>query len=531
MIIRLFWGISVALIVLDIILYQTYHHIADTLFWIIFPFIALGLYDLIQTKNNVLRNYPVIGHLRYLLLAIRPQIQQYYIETNIGGRPFSRQERYMVYARAESKLDALPFGTQRNVHELGFDSINHSMMPQKAHASEAKITVGGPDCKKPYHAYRLNISAMSYGALSKNAVMALNKGAKIGGFYHNTGEGGLSPYHLKYGGDIVWQIGTAYFGCRTLEGNFDQDKFKEKANRDEVKMVEIKLSQGAKPGHGGLLLKEKITPEIARIRGVPMGEDCVSPPAHTAFNTPKTLLAFIKQLRDLTDGKPIGFKLCVGSRIEFLSICKAMLKYKIYPDFITVDGAEGGTGAAPAEFTDYVGVPLDEGLVFVHNVLVGCGLRSKIRLIASGKIISGFDVICKLALGADICNSARGMLFSIGCIQSRKCHNNKCPTGVTTVDPNRFRALNVNAKAPRVASFHKNTIESFLEILGAAGLSRVSDLSPGHIYRRTGTTSVSHYDEIYDFLKPKALLGKKLPDSYKEYWDKASADYFCHFAQ
>ncbi len=525
---RLFYLISILVFAIIIGLSFAWPNILYSLI-ILIPIFLLGIYDILQKESNILRLFPLVGHLRYWLQDIRPQIQQYFIETNTDGTPFSREDREMVYQRATKTLDTLPFGTQRDVHAPGFDSINHSLSPKVVPQSEARIIVGGPQCEKPYDASRLNISAMSFGAISKNAVRALNRGAKMGDFAHNTGEGSLSPYHLQEGGDIIWQIASAYFGCRTKEGRFDDEVFKKKSRLANVKMIEIKLSQGAKPSHGGVLPAVKISPEIAKIRGVEMGKDCISPATHPEFSTPKGLLEFVVRLRELSDGKPVGFKLCIGSREEFLGICKAMLETGIYPDFITVDGAEGGTGAAPVEFTDFIGVPLNEGLVFVRNALVGTGLREHIRIIASGKIISGFDMISKFALGADMCNSARGMMFSLGCIQARRCNKNTCPTGVTTQKPDRVYALDVDDKAPRVRNFHDATIESALDVLGAAGLDRISDLTPNYLYRRVDNAKVLHYDEIYHFLEPGQLLREEnLPAPLKDAWIKSHADRFCH---
>lgn len=525
MIRRLFWLVSLIIFILIGFLLEISDDFLILLF-IFVPIFLLGLYDINQKKRSILRLYPVVGHLRFWLQAIRPQIQQYFIETDQNGSPFSREERELVYNRATKGNDKLPFGTQRDVHAIGFDSINHSIVPKKVSHEETRLLIGAYQCKQPYLASRLNVSAMSYGALGSTAIRALNRGAKLGNFAHNTGEGGLSPYHLMEGGDLIWQLGTAYFGCRTLDGKFNPTLFSERAQLPQVKMIEVKISQGAKPAHGGILPAAKITQEIAEIRNVKMGEDCLSPPAHTAFNTPVELLEFLAHLRDLSNGKPVGFKLCIGSRQEFFSICKAMLKTNLYPDFITVDGAEGGTGAAPVEFSDFVGVPLNEGLVFVHNALVGIGLRDKIKVIASGKVISGFDLICKIALGADMCNSARGMMFALGCIQARKCHTNKCPTGITTQDPLRVLAIDVDDKSKRVANYHAATIDSFLEILGAAGLEHVKDLTPAHIYRRTGTAEVKHYDEIYAFLEAQQILKGNINQELLKAWDLASADYF-----
>ncbi len=499
-----------------------------TIILTLFSLIGVGIYDIFQKRYNILRIYPIIGHLRYILLAIRPQIRAYFIESDQDGRPFSREDRFSVYSRAEKANDTVPFGTQRDVNKPGFSSIHHSLRPVVTSETESRIIVGNEQCKKPYSASRINISAMSFGAISKNAVRALNRGAKIGRFAHNTGEGGLSSYHLIEGGDIIWQIGTGYFGCRTKDGNFDANQFKNKSKNKAVKMIEIKLSQGAKPSHGGILPAEKVTKEIAEIRGIPMGKDCVSPPAHTAFSTPKGLLQFVKEVRDLSGGKPTGFKLCIGDKCEFMAIVKAMLETQIYPDFITVDGAEGGTGAAPMEFADFIGLPLNEGLPFVHSVLKGAGLRKHIRIIASGKIISGFDIITKLALGADMCNSARGMMFSLGCVQSRRCHLNTCPTGVATQKPSRMYALDVDNKAPRVANFHDAIIKAMLDILGASGLTKIKDLKPWHVYYRTGVAEVQTYSELYTFMKEGQLLGddKDIPDEFKTIWKKSSANCF-----
>lgn len=489
------------------------------------PLFLLGMYDTLQREHNILRNYPVWGHWRYLLLSIRPMIQSYFIETSQEGRPFSHEERFMVYSRSEHTIETMPFGTRRNLQAVGAVWMVHSLAPKSVKSTTTRTKIGGDQCRQPYFASRLNISAMSYGALSSNAVRALNRGAQLGNFYQNTGEGGLSPHHLREGGDVVWQIGTALFGCRTEDGRFDPDQFVAKSKHPHVKMIEVKMSQGAKPSHGGILPAAKITQEIAEIRGIKMGQDCVSPPVNPECRTPIQLLQFIDTLRELSGGKPVGFKLCVGLGREFMSICKAMLKTGIYPDFITVDGAEGGTGAAPVEFSNNLGMPLNDGLMFVHNCLVGIDLRDKIKVIASGKIISGFDIAVKLALGADLCNSARGMMFSIGCLQSLRCNDNTCPTGVATQDPSRAYALNVRDKAPNVYNFHKATINSFLEFIGAAGLESPDDLKPWHIFRRISESQALHYDEIYDFLSPGQLLkAKNLPEYYKEQWEFATAD-------
>jgi len=493
---------------------------------IIVPFILIGIHD-IFTTHNVLRLYPVIGHLRYMLEFVRPEIQQYFIATNLSGRPFNRQQRDLVYQRAQAERDTQPFGTQYDVEsEIGYDLLYHSMAPVEASTECERIMVGGPQCKKPYNASRLNISAMSFGALGKNAVLALNKGAKLGGFAHNTGEGGLSDHHLAGGGDIIWQIGTAYFGCRTKDGNFDSKQFKEKANLDVVKMIEIKISQGAKPSHGGVLPAAKITKEISRIRGVPMGQDCISPPGHKTYSTPEELCHWIAELRELTGGKPIGFKLCVGIRKEFMGICKAMLKTGIYPDFITVDGAEGGTGAAPVEYSNRFGTPLHEALVFVDSCLLGTNLRDKIRIIASGKRITGYHIIAAMALGADMCNMARPMMFALGCIQSLRCHANTCPTGVTTQDPRRQVAIDVERKHIRVANYHHASMHAFMDMLGAMGLDRPDKLLPTHIYRRVSDETVKTYEEIYHYLQSGELLTDNIHPVYAKDWALARSEHF-----
>lgn len=494
---------------------------------IIIPLLLVGLYDILQRSRNILRNYPLWGHWRYILLSIRPMIQQYFIATNLSERPFNMENRELVKERATQTLDSLPFGTQRDVRSLNYEWMNHSIAPKKPDEETARITIGNEQCSQPYSASRLNISAMSYGALSSHAIRALNRGAKEGQFYHNTGEGGLSHYHLREGGDIVWQIGTGCFGCRASDGGFDPKQFEEKAQLDAVKMIEIKISQGAKPSHGGILPADKITPEIAKIRGIPMGEDCLSPPHHPGFSTPRELLHFVKQLRELSGGKPTGFKLCIGQPSEFMGICKAMLATGIYPDFITVDGSEGGTGAAPVEFSNYLGTPLNDAIILVRNCLVGIGAKDKIKIISSGKIITGFDINLKLALGADLCNSARGMMFALGCVQSLRCNKNTCPTGVATQDPGRIYSLNIDDKAPRVQHFHKATIDSFLEVLGAAGLRRAEDLQPRHVYRRISPHEAKHYDEIYTFLNPGQLANEdNLPTQYSQEWQLAEVDRF-----
>ena len=492
---------------------------------LIIPLVALGIYDISQHRHALLRNYPVIGHMRYVLESIRPEIQQYFVESNTDGQPISLEFRSLVYQRAKGVRDTRPFGTQFDVYHDGYEWITHSISPHPVVDHHPRVLFGEQTCAKPYLASPLNISAMSFGALSQNAIMALNKGAKIDDFAHNTGEGGITPYHLKYGGDLIWQIGTGYFGCRSKEGKFDPRLFVKNATRDIVKMIEIKLSQGAKPGHGGILPSAKVTAEIAEIRNVPIGKDVISPPAHSAFSNPTELLFFVKKLRDLSGGKPVGFKLCIGSKIEFLSLCKAMLETGITPDFITIDGSEGGTGAAPIEMTNSVGTPLREGLAFVHNALTGCGIRNKVRLIASGKALSAFHIVRLLALGADTVNSARAMMFALGCIQSRNCNNDHCPTGVATQNPARFQALDVDDKAQRVANYHNAMIVNLVELLAAAGMEHLEQVKPHHIYRRISGPKIKHYGELYTFLKTDALLNEnQLPEDWKMNWDLATAD-------
>ena len=493
---------------------------------LLIPFILIGIYDLTIAKHNVLHNYPVIGHMRYMLEFISPEIRQYFVETNESGRPYNRITRDLIYARANDADDTLPFGTQYDLMNVGYARANHSLAPKPPIEENGRVLVGGPACKQPYDASRLNVSAMSFGALSSNAIRALNAGAKIGNFAHNTGEGGLSPYHLQEGGDIFWQIGTGYFGCRTKDGNFDNAMFRDNANKPSVKMIEIKLSQGAKPSHGGVLPAAKVDEEIARIRGVEPHKDVISPPAHTAFSTPIELLEFVQTLRDETNGKPVGFKLCIGNKSEFLAICKAMIETGIQPDFITIDGAEGGTGAAPVEYSNRLGIPVNEGLVFARNALIGIEKRDEIRLIASGKVATGFDMIEKLALGADMCNAARAMLFSIGCIQSLKCNTNKCPTGIATQDATRAKAVNVEEKRHKVANFHRRTVESYLDMLGAMGHTSADELHPSSIMRRIGNEREEDYAHLYPELRAGNLLGKKIHPDYADDWARADAKSF-----
>jgi len=484
---------------------------------IIVPIIIVGIYDMLQTKHSITRNFPVFGHIRFLLEEIRPEIYQYFIESDTNGTPFDRQNRSVVYQRAKKEDDTRPFGTELDVYQNGYEWLNHSIaaIDHTKLNLDPRVTVGGPQCEQPYSASVFNISAMSFGSLSENAILALNHGAKIGGFAHNTGEGGLSNYHLQPGGDIIWQIGTGYFSCRHKDGTFDYDAFAQRAVLPQVKMIEIKLSQGAKPGHGGILPAAKVTPEIAKIRLVEMGEDVISPPAHSAFGNPMELMAFIKKLRQLAEGKPIGFKLCLGHKSEFLAICKAMVKTGIYPDFITVDGGEGGTGAAPLEFSNSVGMPLREALAFVYDALTGFNLKKHIKLIASGKVATGFDLVKNFALGADMCNSARGMMFALGCIQALECNTNTCPTGVATQDKGLMKGLVVEDKKTRVANFHKATVESAIHMIGAAGLQHPDDLHRMFIYRRISSSEIQTYGELFPYIPKGSLLDTPYPSIFE----------------
>jgi len=479
-------------------------------FILIAPLILVGVSDIFQKKHTIKNNFPIIGRARYLLENIRPEIMQYFVETDTEGAPINRMFRSLVYQRAKKTNDTVPFGTQMDVYKVGYEWLDHSMyacnyIDVNPHP---RVTVGGSDCKKPYSASLLNISAMSFGSLSQNAVLALNKGAKKGSFAHNTGEGGISPYHLENGGDLIWQIGTGYFGCRTKDGNFCADTFAKKATTDSVKMIEIKISQGAKPGHGGILPAIKNTKEIAAIRDVTAHTDILSPPSHSAFSTPEGLMSFIKLLREKSEGKPIGFKLCVGQKEEFIDLCKAMISTGIKPDFITVDGGEGGTGAAPIEFSNSLGMPLRDGLAFVVDTLMGFDLKKDIKIIASGKVFSGFHIARVIALGADMVNSARAMMLSIGCIQAMQCNNNTCPVGVATQNKSLMKGLDVESKSERAANFHHVTLHSFSELIAATGVANPADLKRNHINRRISMNTVLKYNEIF----PYTEVGSLIPD-------------------
>jgi glutamate synthase domain-containing protein 2 len=491
------------------------------------PLTLIGLRDVFQRKHTILRNYPIAGHFRYLLESIRPEIQQYFVERFDDGRPFSREQRSIVYQRAKGELDTSAFGTQHDVYLAGAEWLEHSIdVPKHLDEGENRIKIGNHQCKQPYNASRFNISAMSYGSMSKTAIESLNWGAKLGGFFHNTGEGGISPYHKKHGGDLCWQIGTGYFGCRSADGTFNEKMFEEKSRDEQVKLIELKLSQGAKPGHGGMLPGAKVNQEVADIRAVEVGKDVNSPPTHSAFSGPKGLVRFIKHLRELSGGKPVGFKLCLGKKHEFFSVCKAMIELDIYPDFITVDGAEGGTGAAPREFSNSLGTPLNDGLNFVHNALVATGIREKIVLICSGKVVDAFNLVSKFSLGADICNSARGMMFAIGCIQALRCNSNNCPAGVATQDPKLYKLVDVDSKSKRVANYHRKTLEEMEHLITASGVTRIRDIKKYHIKRRIGPGKVMNYEELYPKLVSNSLIDGTYSGRWRKIWDEASSDTF-----
>jgi glutamate synthase domain-containing protein 2 len=493
---------------------------------------ALGTVDLLQRRSTLRRNYPLLAHFRYGLETIGPEMRQYFIQSDTAEVPFSREQRALVYQRSKHASDVRPFGTLHDVYGTDYEWINHSLAPADIDGHDFRITVGA-GCAQPYSASVFNISAMSFGALSAAAIRALNAGAARGGFYHDTGEGSISPYHREGGGDLVWELGSGYFGCRDDEGRFSEERFAAQARDPQVKMIEVKLSQGAKPGHGGVLPAAKLTAEIAATRGVPMGRDCISPARHSAFSTPLELLQFVARLRALSGGKPTGFKLAVGHPWEWFGIAKAMQEHaetspELLPDFIVVDGAEGGTGAAPAEFVDHVGVPLHEGLMLVHNTLVGLGLRDRVRIGAAGRITSAFDIARTLAMGADWCNAARGFMFALGCIQSLSCHTNRCPTGIATQDPARWKHLDVTDKAARVQAFHQHTVMALRDLLCAAGLSHPDQLGPEHILRRISPTEVRSLAAVYRYLQPGDLLGGRLPEHavFRDFWQQARSDAF-----
>ncbi|HLR36849.1 MAG TPA: FMN-binding glutamate synthase family protein [Chitinophagaceae bacterium] len=513
---------------LILLIFGYFFHWVFWLFILFGPIILLGLYDMVQPHHTIRRVYPFLGRFRYLMEDLRPKVYQYFVESDTDGKPINRVDRSTIYQRAKRDLDTQPFGTQYNTYQEGYEWLAHSVNPVDFHKlnKSPRVNFGGKQCTKPYSASILNVSAMSFGALGANAVEALNAGAKIGNFAHNTGEGGISPYHLKPGGDIIWQIGTAYFGCRKDNGEFDPDLFKKKSRYEQVKMIEIKLSQGAKPGHGGILPGVKNTVEIAETRHVKPYETVYSPTFHTAFTNPVELMEYVQELRNLCGGKPVGFKLCVGRQSEVYAMCKAMIETGIYPDFITVDGGEGGTGAAPPEFSNTIGMPFMDGLSFVHNTLVGFNIRDKMKLIGSGKILTGFHIARAMALGADTCNSARAMMLSLGCIQSLLCNTNKCPTGITTQDKSRQKGLVVEEKKIRVANYHDDTVSSCVELTSALGFSDPHEITRGHVFRRVFMNTVKTFEEIYPSWSPGYLLHENEihNDQVKQDLDKAKTD-------
>jgi glutamate synthase domain-containing protein 2 len=488
---------------------------------------TIGLVDLAQKHSTLRRNYPLLAHIRYFFEYVRPMLRQYVVESDNEEVPFSNVQRTIVTQRAKNVLDVRPFGTELDVYAERYEWINHSIAPSRIESHDFRVVVGGPECTQPYSASVFNISAMSFGAISPNAIRALNEGARRGGFYHDTGEGSLSSYHRENGGDIVWELGSGYFGACERAGVFSEARFAEKAHLAQVKMIELKLSQGAKPGHGGVLPAPKVTAEIAATRGVAMGEDCISPARHSTFDTPEGLLRFIARLRELCGGKPTGFKMALGHPWEWFGIAKAMRTTGILPDFIVVDGGEGGTGAAPLEFTDHVGVPLREALMIVHNTLVGLDLRDKVRIGAAGKVVTAIDIARTLALGADWCNAARGFMFALGCIQSQTCHTDRCPTGVTTQDPRRWKHLDVLGKAARVRNFHENTLIALKELVQASGLAHPAELGPEHLIRRVSSTEVRSLATLYKFVQPGELIdGVSEHAVFQRFWKDARPDTF-----
>lgn len=496
--------------------------------WILVAFVVLlgvvAVYDVLQRRHSILRNYPVLGHLRFVLESIRPELQQYFIERNYDGRPYDRDTRSAIYQRAKGIKEEQPYGTERDLNVVGYEFLVHTIAPVDPLPEPPRVRIGGPGCTKPYDMALLNVSAMSFGSLSAHAIEALNRGAAQGGFAHDTGEGAISPYH-RNGGDLVWEIGSGYFGARTKDGGFDEREFADKAADDQVKMVSLKLSQGAKPGIGGVLPGAKVTEEIARTRDIPVGEKCISPAYHRVFSTPRELVQFVGHFRDLAGGKPAGFKLCVGSRADVLAICKAMVEEGVTPDFIIVDGAEGGTGAAPLEYEDHVGMPLTEGLMTVHNALVGVGVRDRVRIGASGKVSSGIDIVKRVIQGADYTNAARAMMQAVGCIQSQRCHTNHCPVGVATQDPKRQRALHVPTKTDRVVRYQAAVVEQALQVIASMGLTSFDELRPHMLRRRIGHGQVASYAELFDHLAPGQLLDAP-PDTWARDWELADPDRF-----
>ena len=491
------------------------------------PLALLGTWDIVQTKHSILRNFPILGHIRFLMESIRPEIFQYFVEADTAGRPYDRTLRTVIYERAKGDLDDKPFGTELDVYQTEYEWLNHSIAPRPKATEPFRVTIGNDQCAHPYNASVLNISAMSFGALSAHALLAMNKGAKMGNFYHDTGEGGVSPYHKRYGGDLVWEIGSGYFGCRDDHGHFNPELFQEQSRDDQVKMVEIKVSQGAKAGHGGVLPGPKVSLEIAQTRNVPAGVECISPAYHTAFSTPIELIEFVQQLRELSGGKPAGFKLAIGRPTEFMSICKAIRETGIYPDFIVIDGAEGGTGAGPIEFLNHLGMPLTDGLVFATNCLRATGIRDKIKVGCSAKIATAFSMASRIGLGADWCNAARAFMFAVGCIQAQRCQTNRCPVGVATQDPKLFRAIDVDSKAERVKRFHEGTLNSLAQVVAAAGLDHCDQFGRHHFMRRVSPTEIQRFIDVYPRFEDGELLdGKSHNKQYNDYWNRAKSTEF-----
>ncbi len=526
------WLFSGIALLASLVLLWLYPLLGTTPALIFAALTLLGALDFFQKKQAIRRNYPIMAHFRFLFEAVRPEVRQYFLESDTEEIPFSRAQRSLVYQRAKNVIDKKAYGTLTNVYEEHYEWINHSIGTVSIKDPDFRVMIGEGQCSQPYSLSVYNISAMSFGALSANAILALNKGAKLGGFAHDTGEGSISRYHREHGGDLIWEIGSGYFGCRNPDGSFNAERFAENARDPQVRMVEIKLSQGAKPGHGGILPAAKVTAEIAAARGVAAGEDCVSPASHSAFSTPVEFMHFIARLRELSGGKPVGFKLCIGHPWEFFAICKAMLKTGITPDYIVVDGAEGGTAAAPVEFIDHLGTPMNEGLVLVHNTLIGLNLRDRIKIGAAGKIVSGFDIARTMALGADWCNSGRGFMFALGCIMAQTCHSGRCPTGVATQSWLRQRALDPADKANRVYYFHHNTLKALAEITGAAGLSHPNQLRPHHIVRRVSVNEVALVSTLVQYLQPGDLLEHRAEHPvYRMFWNMASPDTFAPVAE
>ena len=522
---KLFWIVSAIVFGLQVALYFVSPWTLS-LAALTSPLFILGLLDIYQHKQSIRRNFPVLGRIRYLLEMIRPEINQYFIESNTDGTPFSREERSIVYQRSKKVTETIPFGTQRNVYETGYEYVPHSISPVHVDPKELRVLVGGKDCSKPYLASIFNISAMSYGSLSQNAILALNGGARDGGFAHNTGEGGLSPYHLQNGGDVIWQIGTGYFGCRDERGHFSDTLFSERSQDERVKMIEIKLSQGAKPGHGGILPKEKLTLEISQIRNVPLGRDVISPPWHSSFSTPIELCHFIQKLRQLSVGKPVGIKLCIGRESEFFAICKAMIETSIMPDYISIDGAEGGTGAAPLEFSNSVGMPGQDAIVFAVNALRGFNLKKDIKVFASGKLTSAFGIIRHLTMGVDVCYAARSFMLSLGCIQALRCNTNDCPTGVATQNSHLVKGLVVSDKRTRVKNFHEQTMKGVAEILGAMGIDNHRSLTPHHLRRRISQLDVQPLSAIIPWVDEGSYLQGNIPTRWEKEFEIANSASF-----